>query len=61
MRNFSAIGVRYEFDIPRRYFAATGENRRSEDLPHFHALIRLPTIALRDLELGQRHQNQPKS
>jgi hypothetical protein len=25
-------------------FAATAENRRSEDLPYSHALIRVPTI-----------------
>ena len=32
-RYFSAIGVGYHLDIPRRYFAATAENRCSEDLP----------------------------
>jgi hypothetical protein len=61
MGYFSAIGARYQFDIPRRYFAAKAENRCSEDLPYFHASIRVPTIVLRELELAQRHKNQPKS
>jgi Resolvase, N terminal domain len=44
---FLATGGRYLFDIPHRYFAATAENRCSEDLPHSHALIREPTIVQR--------------
>jgi hypothetical protein len=60
-RYFSAIGVGYHLDIPRRYFAATAENRCSEDLPYFHASIRVPTIVLRELELARRQENQAKS
>ena len=58
---FLATGARYQFDIPRRYLAATAENRCSEDLPYSHALIRVPTIVLREFELAQRHENQPES
>jgi len=60
-RYFPAIGAGYYLDIPRRYFAATVENRCSEDLPYFRASIRVPTIVLRELELAQRHENQAKS
>jgi len=59
-QHFSAIGTRYQFEIPRRYFAATAENRCSEDLPYSHDLIRVPTIVLRELEVARRHKNQPK-
>ena len=52
---FLATGARYQFDIPRKYLAATAENRCSEDLPYSHALIRVPTIVLREFELAQRH------
>jgi hypothetical protein len=58
---FLATGARYRFDIPRRYFAATAENRCSEDLPYSHALIRVPTIVQREFELAQRRGNQPES
>lgn len=52
---FFATGARYQFDIPCRYFAATAENRCSEDLAYSHALIRVPTIVQREFELAQRH------
>ena len=39
-RYFSPTGTRYQIDNPRRYLAATAENRCSEDLPYSHALIR---------------------
>jgi hypothetical protein len=58
---FLATGGRYQFDIPHRYFAATAENRCSEDLPYSHALIRVPTIVQREFELAQRHGSQPES
>jgi hypothetical protein len=60
-RYFSPTGTRYQIDNPRRYLAATAENRCSEDLPYSHALIRVPTIVQREFELAQRHGNQPES
>jgi hypothetical protein len=58
-RYFLRTGARYQFDIPRRYSVATAENRCSEDLPYSHALIRVPTIVQRELELAQRQIVSP--
>jgi hypothetical protein len=55
------IGSRYQFEIPGRYFAATAENRCSEDLPYSHAVIRVPTIVLREPEFAPCHENQSES